>query len=243
VTYISIVIPIYNENSKIGKDIDAASKYLERINRQSEIIIVDDGSATDITDIISSSRLPDFIKLRYLRDPVHRGKGYAVSCGIRESLGNIVMFVDSGNCVSYNFVDTGIKIIDSNDISIAHGSRKMSGSKIIQPPSNLRRIYQKLFPIIFRMFYNIPSNFTDTQCGFKIYKGNVARSLYENTRSNGFLFEIEIINKAMKAGYKIREFPIEWKADLDSRISPLKDSLKIIGELLKLFFILKKEKY
>jgi dolichyl-phosphate beta-glucosyltransferase len=80
----------------------------------------------------------------------------------------------------------------------------------------------------------IPKGLTDTQCGFKIYRGDVARLLYGRCQTDGFMFDIEIIRRAINQNYKIAEFPIDWTCDLDSRLSPAKSSWQILSELLKI---------
>ena len=80
----------------------------------------------------------------------------------------------------------------------------------------------------------IPPELTDTQCGFKIYKGDVARHLYGECMTDGFAFDIEIIIRAGKEGYRIKEFPIDWTCDRDSRLSPTRSSWRVLSELLKI---------
>jgi len=78
----------------------------------------------------------------------------------------------------------------------------------------------------------IPAEFTDTQCGFKMYKGDVARHLYAEAVTDGFTFDIEIIMRAQREGYRIKEFPIDWTCDRDSRLSPTRSSWRVLSELL-----------
>ena len=82
--------------------------------------------------------------------------------------------------------------------------------------------------------FNIPSRITDTQCGFKIYRGDIARKLYNQCVTDGFLFDIEIFLRAQKQDYKIVEFPIEWKIDPDSRLSVKRNALHVLKELIAL---------
>ena len=91
------------------------------------------------------------------------------------------------------------------------------------------------------IFMKIPFAYTDTQCGFKMYLGAVARKLYEPCFTEGFMFDVEILLRAKKLGITIREFPIEWTCDRDSRVAPIHNSLAILGELRRIKKILKKE--
>lgn len=78
----------------------------------------------------------------------------------------------------------------------------------------------------------IGHEYTDTQCGFKLYKGDVARELYAECMTEGFLFDVEIILRAQRAGYRIKEFPIEWTCDLDSRLHPVRNSVELFREMM-----------
>jgi len=85
----------------------------------------------------------------------------------------------------------------------------------------------------------IPFELTDTQCGFKVYRGDIAKTLYGQCTTDGFMFEVEIILRALKRGYHMREFPIEWTADRDSRLSVIRSPRRIIPELITIKRVLK----
>jgi dolichyl-phosphate beta-glucosyltransferase len=97
-----------------------------------------------------------------------------------------------------------------------------------------RRLFSVLFRQIIRIYLDIPAHLTDTQCGFKMYDGDTARELYSEPTLDGFLFDVEIILRAVKAGYGITEFPIQWAWDPDSRLQPNRIYGQIIRELLYL---------
>ena len=87
----------------------------------------------------------------------------------------------------------------------------------------------------------IPPELTDTQCGFKIYKGDIARHLYSECITDGFMFDIEIIIRAQKEGYRIKEFPINWSCDRDSRLSPTRSWWRVLSELMTIKQTMTKE--
>jgi len=136
--------------------------------------------------------------------------------------------------INTEYVSTGLELIKSGDCDIAHGSRRMKNSVIVVYKPWYRRLIPKLFRWLFIRLLGIPSSLTDTQCGFKIYRGDVARTLYKQSVLDGFLFDIEIIIRALKQGYRIREFPVEWKADLDSRLSVVRNSPGVLKEIFAL---------
>ena len=239
---ISIVIPVFEESKKIADDIEAAVSFLNKNNFSGEIIVVDDGSK-DITAETAKQAgrdLPDTIELKVERYIPHRGKGYAVRTGIKQSCGEYVMFIDSGNCVPFEDVLRGLKLIKSGQCDIAHGSRKIQGTYIEKGQSLYRKICSKLFHWFVIYDMKIPAELTDTQCGFKLYRGDIARGLYAECITDGFMFDIEIIMRAQRQGYHITEFAIDWRCDRDSRLSPARSFVNVIRELMTIRRILGK---
>jgi dolichyl-phosphate beta-glucosyltransferase len=231
---LSIVIPAFEESRKIVRDIEAASQFLVSHNLTGEIIVVDDGSKDSTTRVAGNATIPAQVMLKVIRHEEHRGKGCAVRTGIVQSQGDYVMFADSGNCVPYDDTLRGLELVRSGRCDIAHGSRKMRGCHIEKAQSPYRRMCSKLFHWFVVHDMGVPAEYTDTQCGFKIYKGDVARHLYGEAITDGFSFDIEIILRARKEGYRIKEFPIDWTCDRDSRLSPTRSSWRVLRELMRI---------
>jgi len=229
---LSIVIPAYNESKKIGNDICDAAHFLKTHRLIGEIIIVDDGSCDNTAETASSCKIDKDILLRVIRYSKHRGKGYAVRMGMTWTLGKIILFVDSGSCTPYTDILRGIKLINKGKCDIAHASRNLPESVICIPKSLSRRVSSWLFLAGFRKLFPILKELTDTQVGLKIYRGDIGRELYTLSKLDGFLFDIEIILRAAKAGYRICEFPITWSSDPDSRLSLCKMPVSLFRELI-----------
>lgn len=228
---LSIVIPAFNESKKIAFDIKMAAMFLEGNNFKGEIIVVDDGS-TDGTDKAAKNvKVPACVTIKIVRYQQHRGKGYAVRAGMKETVGEYVMFADSGCCVPYGNALLGLEMLKNGICDIAHGSRKLIESDIQREQPLRRRISSMVFKWFIKRLLQLPPDLSDTQCGFKIYKGDVARQLYGRCISDGFMFDIEIILRAHKQGYRIKEFPVEWTCDLDSRLSLTHTPWPVISEL------------
>jgi dolichyl-phosphate beta-glucosyltransferase len=233
---LSIIIPAFNENKKIRQDILAASEFLTHHGITGEIIVVDDGSKDETAQKASETIIPNNIEKKIIHYTPNHGKGYAVKKGIGASTGDYVMFADSGVCIEYNFALKGLKLIQENQCEIAHGSRKLRSSVIKIKQSPLRRLTSQIFRFFIFSFMGIPQHLTDTQCGFKIYKGTVAREIYKETQTNGFTFDIEVILRAVKKGFRIMEFPVIWFCDRDTRVFPI----LILGKVVKEFIRIRK---
>lgn len=237
---LSIVIPAYEESAKIARDVKEAAKFLADSEFTGEIIVVDDGSQDNTAGVAEREQTSDGISIKAIRYEQHRGKGYAVRTGMQQSKGDYAMFADSGYCVPYEDALRGLELIKGGQCDIAHGSRKMSGCHIEKAQSFYRRICSKMFHRLVTRDMGIPAEFTDTQCGFKVYKGDVARHLYGEAITDGFTFDIEIIMRAQREGYQIKEFPVDWTCDRDSRLSPTRSSWRVLSELLTIRRILNK---
>jgi dolichyl-phosphate beta-glucosyltransferase len=238
---LSIIIPVFEESGKIARDIEAASAFLTEHHLASEIIVVDDGSRDDTALIAETAAVAPDVQLKVIRYEQNQGKGFAVRTGVKESRGDFVMFADSGLCVPYHQALRGLSLIKSGACEIAHGSRKLKASQIIKPQAWHRRLTAKLFRWLVVYWMKIPAFLSDTQCGFKIYCGETARELYGKCFTNGFIFDIEIILRALRQGYRIREFPIDWTCDRDSRLSLTRSPQRILQELKDIKNVLEKE--
>ncbi len=237
---LSIVIPAFEESAKIARDIESAGAFLMENNLAGEIIVVDDGSKDDTCQVAKSAAVSTGIHLEVIRYYHHRGKGYAVRTGVSRSRGKYVMFADSGCCVPYSDTLKGIEMLESDHCDIAHASRKLAESKIQTKQAWYRRICSSVFKWFVHQSMGIPHELTDTQCGFKIYKGDIARKLYSECLTDGFMFDVEIIIRALRQNLRIKEFPIQWACDRDSRLSIARTPWPVIRELIKIKRILAK---
>ena len=236
---LSIIIPAFEEQKKIARDILAAAEFLNGNQLAGEIIVVDDGSRDATAAVAESVETPPGARLKVTRYDQNKGKGFAIRTGVLASQGEYVMFADSGLCVPYQNALRGLSLIKSGVCEIAHGSRRLSASTILNPQAWQRRVSARLFRWLVIYGMKIPSHLTDTQCGFKIYRGDVARELYGECHTDGFMFDIEIILRALRKGYRIQEFPIAWTCDRDSRLSLTRSPQWILSELKMLKHVLK----
>ncbi len=228
---LSIVIPAYEEGHKIARDVTAAAQFFCAHDLRGEILVVDDGSSDNTAQAAKEVPVPEDVERRVIRYEAHRGKGYGVRTGMVQTTGQYAMFADCGLCIPYDNVLTGLELLKSGACDIAHGSRRHLQSNILRDQPWHRRLISRTFKATVRTILGVPREFTDTQCGFKIYRGDVARELYGQCVTDGFLFDIEIILRALRKGYRIREFPVQWACDRDTRLSVARTPWPVLSEL------------
>jgi dolichyl-phosphate beta-glucosyltransferase len=229
---LSIVIPAFNEGLKVARDVAAAARFLVSSHLTGEILVVDDGSSDSTAEAAGALPVPPGVERRVIRLEANQGKGAAVRTGMLESRGDYAMFADSGVCVPYENALRGLDLLRSGQCDLAHGSRKMRESVIRIGQPLHRRVMSRLFRWAAHLTVGIPSELTDTQCGFKLYRGPVARELFEACETRGFLFDVEVLLLALARGYRVREFPVEWACDLDSRLRPARTGYHVLAQLL-----------
>jgi len=239
---LSIVIPAYNEATKIRRDVESAAAFFVKEGLAGEIVVVDDGSADGTQDEARAAQVPPGVERRIIRYEPRRGKGHAVRAGMMATHGDFIMFADTGLCIPFSNALRGIELIRSGQCEVAHGSRKLPESVIEKPQGLYRRLVSRLFRGLAHLFMGVPWEMTDTQCGFKIYRGDVGRQLYGECISDGFTFDVETLLRARRHGYRVREFPVQWCCDWDSRLRPARGSAKMLSELIAIKKAIGKER-
>lgn len=235
--HLSIVIPAYNEEKKISKDIEAAYKYFNEYSIRGEVIIVNDGSQ-DQTYNIAFSFSKKYSSLRVLTYEKNQGKGYAIKTGILEATGEVIMFADAGLCVPFKYANTGLDLLkNGNDIAIGSRRSQDNKTKILVKQPLYRTLGSKLFQFLIKSFNLISRDIEDTQCGFKLFNKQIAHSIFKKLVTKKFMYDIEILRLASKEGYKIAVFPVEWSNDPDTRFNPLFGSLE---NFLQIIYIIVK---
>ncbi len=228
---LTVVVPAYNEASKIRGDLSEISHYLSSAGISYEIIVVDDGS-TDMT----GQAVEEFCKANpaiiYLRNEANRGKGYAVKRGVLAGNGRYISFIDAGLCVPPADIGMALDYL-SRGYDIAIGSRGLPESCIVRKQSWYRRLGARVFARIAWRIMGL-SEIKDTQCGFKFFRRDVARDLFSSLATAGFMFDVELLRRAVKRGYRIKQFAVTWSNDPDSRYRVFSGSLRISIELLKI---------
>ncbi|MBI4843165.1 MAG: glycosyltransferase family 2 protein [Nitrospirae bacterium] len=225
---ISIVIPAYNEEKRIGPALRSITDYLREKNCIYEIIVVDDCSSDETGGVVSAHGDP---ALRILRNDTNRGKGYSVKRGILDARHPLVLFSDSDLSTPIEELDKFVSYINEGyDIVIASRNLKESNIKVEQP--FYRQALGKTFPLLVNLF--ILRGFKDTQCGFKLFRAEAAKKIARLQTLERFSFDVEILYIAKKMGMKIKEAPVVWIDKKGTKVNPLRDGLMMLIDIFKI---------
>lgn len=235
--YLSIVIPAYNEEKRIVPTLDKIRSFLMKKNYDFEIILVDDGSIDRTVDMAEGSMLAKEHKLKVLKNGTNKGKGFSVKSGIVNSKGECLLFSDADLSTPIEELDKFLASMDEGyDIII--GSRALGESNVgIHQPWH-REIMGKAFNFFVKML--LMRDFNDTQCGFKLFKGDAARNIASSMKIEGFCFDVEMLYLAKIKGYNIKEIGVAWNNSPESKVRLFSSSVGMFLDLVRIKMICRK---
>ncbi|HEX2923857.1 MAG TPA: dolichyl-phosphate beta-glucosyltransferase [Chloroflexota bacterium] len=225
--YLSLVVPAYNEEGRLPATIEKLRAFLKRPPFPYEVLVVDDGS-TDGTAALVEKSIPSLPELRLLKEP-HRGKGHAVRQGMLAARGQYIMFCDADFSMPVEETPNFPTAI-SESCQVAIGSREVKGARRIGEP-RYRHLMGRVFNLLVRVL-TMP-DLQDTQCGFKCFSRKAAKDIFGRQVIDGFGFDVEVLYLARKLGYGITEVPVSWYYSPSSRVDPVRDTLRMIGDVLR----------
>ena len=223
---LSVIIPAYNAAKTIIKTVAAAAKFLKEKKIDYEIIVVDDGSrdnTRELLNTVSDSRI------RILVNQNNRGKGFSIKRGVTETTKDCILMTDADGAVP---IETLENFLPHLNYDIIIGSKALQSSKPLTRYPRHRRCGTFMLNFLTRLF--LVKGITDTQCGFKILRAETAKKIFPKQTINRFGFDIEILYLAQKYGYRIKEIPVHWSHNPDSRVKPIRDGLEILVDLIKI---------
>lgn len=238
--HLSVIIPAYNEEERLPKTLAEIDEYLSGRSFDYEILVVDNGS-TDGTAKAVKGLEAEIKGLRLIAGSSGNGKGYAVKLGMLEAKGDYRIFTDADNSTPINQVEKMWPVFQSG-YDIVIGSRDIKGAVLDPPQPFLRNaILGKGFKLFRKIMIGL-WGIEDTQCGFKGFTGSAAENIFPKSIISHFAFDPEILVIGEKLGYKIKETPVYWKNDLDSKVK-LKSIIKMAFDILKIKWNLFTKKY
>lgn len=223
---LSIVIPAYNEAGRLPGTLERALAYLDRRSLNFEILAVDDGSADRTAELVEALTCRDG-RVRLLRQP-HRGKGAAVRAGALAARGAVVLFTDADLSHPVEELTRLPTLLDGARVVIA--SRELAGARRLEEPF-YRHLMGRAFNLLVQMLA-VPG-IQDTQCGLKCFDRAAAEALFSRQTIDGFGFDVEILYLARKLGFRVREVGVTWRHVPASRVDPVRDTLRMIGDVVR----------
>lgn len=235
--YLSILVPAYNEEKRLPATLEAMADYLARRDFSHELVVIDDGSKDGTRDVVREfAKDRPWVRLVQYDDesgaPLNRGKGFAVRAGVEAAVGRDILFSDADLSTPIEEMERLLPPISRGDCDIAIASRALPESNLaIHQPFHREFMGRTFNKIVQKMA--VPG-IQDTQCGFKAFRGDVAKRLFQLAQIDGFGFDPEILFMANKFGYKVREIPVTWRHQDDSRVNPITASLSMLRELCEI---------
>lgn len=228
---ISIVLPAYNEEARLPATLAAILSYLEtRGWSHSEVLVVNDGSADGTAAVVEQFRAKH-PQVRLIENPGNRGKGYSVRHGMLEACGDWVLFSDSDLSAPIEELDTLLKAAEARGALVVIGSRALDRKLIKIHQSWFRETAGRIFNLMMRISTGLP--FSDTQCGFKLFKRQAAHEVFRRQKIERWGFDAEVLFIARKLGYKTIEVPVRWSHSEGTKISMFRDSVNMFVDLLR----------
>jgi dolichyl-phosphate beta-glucosyltransferase len=232
---LSVVIPVYKEHGRLVESLQKVTAFIASTpDLAAEAIFVDDGSADNTAEIIREhlakrSDLP----MRLVSYKVNRGKGYAVKAGVLEAGGDLILMSDAD--LSTPLGDwLKLKTALDEGADIACGSRAVHGAHIGKPPPFHRRVLSRLFNLLVRAAG--VHGIRDTQCGFKLFRADAARKIFDLLQTDRFAFDVEVIALARDLRYQVAEVPVNWNYSDHSTVRLFSSGFRMMWDVFLLAF-------
>ncbi|MBI1801146.1 MAG: glycosyltransferase family 2 protein [Chloroflexi bacterium] len=234
---LSVVIPAYNEERRLPGTLQRIMVYFHEQGYPVEIVVVDDGS-TDSTAAIARSLAQQHSMVRLIQNE-HHGKGYAVRTGVLQARGDQILICDADLATP---IEEEQKLAPwlANGYAVVIASREGMGARRIGEPF-YRHLMGRVFNFVIRKI--AVGEFQDTQCGFKLFRADVARDIFKRVRLYGdqsarmrgpavTAYDVEVLFLALKYGYKVKEVPVEWQYGTMTKVNPITDSMRNFGDVM-----------
>jgi dolichyl-phosphate beta-glucosyltransferase len=229
---LSIVVPCYNEEKRLPRTIEQIERYLAGKGISYELILVDDGS-TDGTRKIMDTAAASNPRVRIVALPQNRGKGRALAQGVDAAKGLQILVTDADLSTPIEELDKlQAELGKGAGVAIASRGLRASRVEVSQP------IYRVLMGKVFNLLVQIVllPGIWDTQCGFKLFRADVAHDAFAKLTTDGFGYDPEVLYRAKQQGVRIAEVPVIWRNSAPTKVSAIKSSIDMFGHVLRIRF-------
>lgn len=228
---LSVVVPCLNEESRLPGSLATAYAFLEASGRSYEIVVVDDGSRDRTPELIREARAAHpTVRGVVLAD--NRGKGRALAEGVAITTGEVVLLSDADFSAPISELPKLEEAI-ARGADVAIGSRAKWGAREVDQPLH-RRAMGKGFNLMVQAL--LLPGLWDTQCGFKLFRGPVARDLFGRLRTDGFAYDVEVLYEARRSGLTVSEVPVRWINSPTTRVQAVRHSREMLMDLIRIRF-------
>jgi len=223
----SIVIPAFNESARIPSTLKAVLSCIRSHGWSAEVIVVNDGSKDNTAEVVRTvaETAPE---VRLIENPGNHGKGYSVRHGVMEARGQVILFTDSDLSAPIEEAEHLFAAI-AQGADIAIGSRWLDRGRQTHRQPIYRQFFGRCFNAVTRRVMGL--RFADTQCGFKAFTRKAALTIFPLQTIEGWGFDPEILFIAVKRGLRVKEVAVSWAHDERTRMSYLKDGVKMLEEM------------
>ena len=236
---LTIIIPAYNEENRIGPTLDEVLGFLRLAPYRAEVIVVDDGSRDRTPEVVGEREAAyreAGHELRLLTNTPNRGKGYSVRRGVSEARGDVILFTDADLSSPITEAPKLVGPIFEGRADVVFGSRALNRELIGVHQPAMREFGGKVFNVFMQAITGLP--YKDTQCGFKAFRREAARPVFSLQRIERFGFDPEVLYIARKQGWRLLEVPVVWNhaegGELQSKLNYMRDSVNMFTDLLRI---------
>jgi dolichyl-phosphate beta-glucosyltransferase len=229
---LSVVVPCFNEEHRLPRTVEQIERYLDGKRLDYELILVDDGSA-DGTRHVMDAAARQHASVRVEALPHNRGKGRALAVGVDAAKGDEILLTDADLSTPIEELDKLQAALDGG-AGVAIASRALRASRVEVSQPVYRVLMGKAFNLIVQAV--LLPGIWDTQCGFKLFRADVAKKVFAGLSTDGFGYDPEVLYRARRQGVKIAEVPVVWRNSAETRVSPLRSSLDMFRHVIRVRF-------
>ncbi len=229
---LSLVIPAYNEEQRIGASLQELQSFLPKHFEQTEVMVVNDGSSDKTSQVVKAfETFEGAHRLTLIELGKNEGKGAAVKAGVEQASGDYILFMDADLSTPLTEISKVLLPLQAGK-DIVIGSRAVETSNILERQPFYRESMGKMFNLLVRLL--VINGISDTQCGFKAFRRDAAKEIFNRLQTMRFGFDVEVLLWAKVLGYSVEEVGVTWINSPHSRVSPIRDSLEMLWSLFQI---------